>query len=257
LAPTVRILLATAELTGDSDRPIVSFLHHPVPGHDGQTNGFGGRRPGRRCVGAFVGFAGRRLRVTWRLATAQPITLRSIFWRMLPPRWSFDPLSGAGAARAGGRWNAPCQAAPYLSETQTTVMAEYQPNLPRPRTLTAYEIGAASVLDLTDGGTVTALGFKMALLQLPWQQVRDVQKIPPSRGISPRKLMPPGSTACAFRHPGQREPIWCYGAGTSWAAPGCVTSIHLATCHAIRHPGRARCGPYRTRAMRGRAMISL
>lgn len=44
----------------------------------------------------------------------------STLFRMLSPRWAFQPLSGAGAARQGGRFNRPGQQALYLSfSTQT------------------------------------------------------------------------------------------------------------------------------------------
>ena len=80
-------------------------------------------------------------------------------WRMLAPRWAFDPLSGAGAARAGGRWNAPGQATLYLSDSHATAIAEYQQDLPRPGTLTAYDVDAQDILDLTDLALRQAVGW--------------------------------------------------------------------------------------------------
>ncbi len=60
----------------------------------------------------------------------------------------FDPWSGAGAARAGGRWNVPGQAALYVSAGHATAIAEYQQDLPRPGTLTASDGDAQAILDL-------------------------------------------------------------------------------------------------------------
>ena len=88
--------------------------------------------------------------MTWHLEAAGHAAFRGRFWRMLAPRWAFDPLSGAGAARAGGRWNAPGQAALYFSDSHATAIAEYQQNLPRPGTLTAYDVDARDILDLCD-----------------------------------------------------------------------------------------------------------
>lgn len=100
---------------------------------------------------------------------------------MLAPRWAFDPLSGAGAARAGGRWNAPGQSALYLSTSHATAIAEYQQDLPRPGTFTAYDVNGAGILDLADLAVLSSLGLDAAFLRQPWKQTRDIQKArPPS-----------------------------------------------------------------------------
>jgi RES domain-containing protein len=95
---------------------------------------------------------------------------------MLAPRWAFDPLSGAGAARAGGRWNAPGQAALYLSDSHATAIAEYQQDLPRPGTLTAYDVDAHAILDLADLSVRQAIGVDDAFLRQPWKHIRDVER---------------------------------------------------------------------------------
>jgi RES domain-containing protein len=94
---------------------------------------------------------------------------------MLAPRWSHAPLSGAGAARAGGRWNERGQPALYLSVDHSTAIAEYQQALPRPGTLTAYDVLATSILDLTDTDILRALGIDAEFLRAPWKRVRDVE----------------------------------------------------------------------------------
>ncbi len=119
--------------------------------------------------------------MTWRLDGARGADVDGRFWRMLAPRWAFDPLSGAGAARAGGRWNAPGQAALYLSTSHATAIAEYQQDLPRPGTLTAYDGNGAGILDLADLAVLRSLGLDEAFLRQPWKQTRDIQKArPPS-----------------------------------------------------------------------------
>jgi len=95
---------------------------------------------------------------------------------MLAPRWAWDPLSGAGAARAGGRWNIPGQAALYLSDSHATAIAEYQQNLPRPGTLTAYDVSARGILDLTDLSVRQAIGVDDQFLRQPWKHMRDVER---------------------------------------------------------------------------------
>jgi len=119
--------------------------------------------------------------VTWRLEAAGYVTVRGRFWRMLSPRWAFDPLSGAGAARAGGRWNVPGQAALYLSDSHATAIAEYQQDLPRPGTLTAYDVDARAVLDLADPSVRQAIGLADSFLRQPWKHMRDIgRRRPPS-----------------------------------------------------------------------------
>jgi RES domain-containing protein len=54
-------------------------------------------------------------------------------------------LFGAGAARAGGRWDEPGQPALYVPDSHATAIAEYQQALPRPGTLTAFDVEAYGV----------------------------------------------------------------------------------------------------------------
>lgn len=118
--------------------------------------------------------------MTWQLEAAGHLPVKGRFWRMLAPRWAFDPLSGAGAARAGGRWNTPGQAALYLSDSHATAIAEYQQDLPRPGTLTAYDVDAQHILDLADPAVRRALGLDDAFLRQPWKHMRDVARQRPS-----------------------------------------------------------------------------
>jgi RES domain-containing protein len=118
--------------------------------------------------------------LTWRFEAASHIAINGRFWRMLAPRWAFDPLSGAGAARAGGRWNAPGQAALYLSDSHATAIAEYQQALPRPGTLTGYDVDAQHILDLSDPGVRQTVGLDQAFLRQPWKQMRDILHQRPS-----------------------------------------------------------------------------
>ena len=75
------------------------------------------------------------------------------FYRYLTPKWSYLPLSGAGAASAGGRFNRPGVEALYLSAEPETALAEYKQGscLPRPATLAAYELDLTDVVDLSAG----------------------------------------------------------------------------------------------------------
>ncbi|GLR66606.1 hypothetical protein GCM10010909_12860 [Acidocella aquatica] len=109
----------------------------------------------------------------WRLGVAGA-AINGLFWRMLSPRWAYDPLSGSGAARAGGRWNEPDQPVLYVSETHAVAISEYQQDLPRPGTLTGYEVVADAILDVTDPAIREAIGIEEAFLRQPWKRDRDI-----------------------------------------------------------------------------------
>ncbi len=117
----------------------------------------------------------------WRLDDSPRLRVEGRWWRMLSPRWHRDPLSGAGAARSGGRWNARGVPALYLSATHTTAIAEYMQSLIHPGTLTPYDVRSAAILDLTDSTVQDMAGVNAALLELPWRRIRDIdQQIPES-----------------------------------------------------------------------------
>jgi RES domain-containing protein len=80
-------------------------------------------------------------------------SLETVAYRVHVPRWSFDPVSGAGAARFGGRLNRPGVPALYLSLETATALAEYQqlaPLLP-PGVIVAYQVKLEQVVDFRDG----------------------------------------------------------------------------------------------------------
>jgi len=71
-------------------------------------------------------------------------------YRALTPRWAFTPLSGAGAAKAGGRFNRQGLEALYLSLDAATAIAEYQQTSQRlpPLTLCEYRATLPALVDL-------------------------------------------------------------------------------------------------------------
>ena len=74
-------------------------------------------------------------------------------YRMHTPRWSFQPLSGAGAAISGGRLNRPGIDALYLALEPETAIEEFRQDDPlvRPGTLVAYRATIARVADFRAG----------------------------------------------------------------------------------------------------------
>lgn len=105
------------------------------------------------------------------------------FYRYLTPKWAYLPLSGAGAASAGGRFNRPGVEALYLSADPATALAEYSQgsSLPRPATLAAYELDLADIIDLS-------AGYEPGIWPPPWTHwncdwrwiARVEHKVPPS-----------------------------------------------------------------------------
>lgn len=113
-------------------------------------------------------------------ARVRTIAVARRYWRMLAPKWSHDPLSGAGAALRGGRFNPPGTPALYISEEFSAAVAEYQQDLGiRPGTLCAYDVQGERIVDLADAGTRGLLGVDAELLRGPWKQLAFVEKREP------------------------------------------------------------------------------
>lgn len=107
---------------------------------------------------------------------------------MLAPRWAHLPLSGEGAARLGGRWNARGVPALYMSEAFTTAVAEYEQELGiRPGTLCAYEVDVAGIADLRDPAALRALGAEPGAPLCPWKRMAFVEGVrPPTWALAER-----------------------------------------------------------------------
>lgn len=103
------------------------------------------------------------------------------------PRWSFDPISGQGAAISGGRFNFRGQAALYLSLEPITALAECTQGFAHrmlPLTLCEYDIDCTEVTDLTDADTRQALGIKENDMACPWLVFQRSGKIAPSQKLA-------------------------------------------------------------------------
>ena len=107
----------------------------------------------------------------------------SHYYRYLTPKWAYLPLSGAGAASAGGRFNRPGVEALYLSAEPEAALAEYRQgsSLPNPATLAAYHIKLADVVDLSAGFDPTQWGAPWIEWNCDWRWIARVDhKVPPS-----------------------------------------------------------------------------
>lgn len=111
-------------------------------------------------------------------------------WRMLAPKWAYQPLSGAGAARHGGRFNEPGIEALYISEDYITAISEYEQELGiRPGTLCAYDIDVKGIVDLTDPQVQAICSVTPATLGCAWKEIWLISKQrPPTWELAARLI---------------------------------------------------------------------
>lgn len=156
------------------------------------------------------------------MTTAGPLDGR--FWRIVSPRWSHDPLSGEGAARHGGRWNAPGQRALYLSLEIETAFAEYQQELgTRPGTFIAYDVTAARIVDLRQDAGRREARLVEADMAAPWKHIAWVQKREPASWTAALALAGRADGAIVpsiQREGGSNLVLW------RWNEPGAPTVSH-------------------------------
>ncbi len=87
------------------------------------------------------------------------------------PTWSFSPISGAGAAKTGGRFNRPSEPALYLSLDVMTAVGECTQGLSQrlqPLTMCEYDIDCDPVADLRTDASRNAAGVALDDLSCAW-----------------------------------------------------------------------------------------
>jgi RES domain-containing protein len=108
-------------------------------------------------------------------------------WRAHDPRWSFDPVSGTGAAIRGGRFNAKGTPALYLSLDPITALAECTQGFSQrmqPLTLCEYDVDVEPLADLTDSDICRQLEVEPADLACPWLMLQLSGKSAPSQRLA-------------------------------------------------------------------------
>lgn len=104
-----------------------------------------------------------------------------LVYRAHHPGWAYQPTSGEGAERHGGRFNRKGLAALYTSLDITTAWMEAQQGFPfkaQPMTLVGYRVCCERIADLTDGVRLAAVGIDPAELACAWEDLA-------SRGLRP------------------------------------------------------------------------
>jgi RES domain-containing protein len=106
-----------------------------------------------------------------------------IVYRAHHPMWSYQPLSGEGAKRHGGRFNRLSKSALYTSLDPTTAWMEAQqgfPFKPQPMTLIAYQVDCTDLVDLTQTKIQKFLGQTTASLACAWEDMAMQKQEPPT-----------------------------------------------------------------------------
>jgi RES domain-containing protein len=120
--------------------------------------------------------------------------MKARLWRMLTVRWQSQPLSGEGAAKMGGRWNRPGMPALYLSFDHGTAIAEFHQSLVRPGTLTAYDVRAEQIADLTAADAPARFNFDRQVPWCEWRKLWLIDKQEPPTWDLADQLMAQGAT---------------------------------------------------------------
>jgi RES domain-containing protein len=128
-----------------------------------------------------------------------------ILYRAHAPQWASQPLSGAGAATAGGRLNRPGVHALYLSLTTDGAIAEYtqdEPLMP-PCTVAAYRAHLSSVVDFRAGYSPADWEPIWQDLTCNWRGMLMLDRIePPSWNLADLAL---AANHCGILYPAQRS----------------------------------------------------
>lgn len=91
------------------------------------------------------------------MSGSEAATYRGLLYRALNPVYARNPLSGEGARRYGGRFNARGTPALYLSLSPTAALREAnQVGTLQPTTVVAYHANLAPLLDSRDGAALAA-----------------------------------------------------------------------------------------------------
>jgi RES domain-containing protein len=136
------------------------------------------------------------------------VSFQGAAYRAHNPAWSFAPLSGAGAAVHGGRFNPKGTQALYLSLTIMTAVREANQGFAfkiDPCVLCSYDVDCADVVDLRTGAGRKAEGASLDDMACGWLAQAFAGAEPPSWALA-RRLIAQGAA-------GMLAPSFAPGAG--------------------------------------------
>lgn len=103
------------------------------------------------------------------------------------PRWAHAPLSGEGAARFGGRWNAKGQRCLYAAQELSTAWAEYnQGFVQHPALIVQLDVTGAKLFDMTIPSALVPGGDLDPLHDIAWRAQIDAGQAPASHEVAGR-----------------------------------------------------------------------
>lgn len=143
-----------------------------------------------------------------------------ILWRAYVPRWSYQPLSGEGAARFGGRWNPVGVPTIYAARELSTAWAEYnQGFVQHPALIAQLELIGAHLANLTDPAVLEEFGLDESIHRTEWRSDLDKSVVPATHAayhklvvggvdgvIFPSFMSPGGSCVALWRWSGPNAP---------------------------------------------------
>jgi RES domain-containing protein len=100
------------------------------------------------------------------------LRIQATCYRAHDPKWSFDPLSGDGAAIHGARFNPKRVPALYLALTIETAINEFSQGLGyrlEPCVLCCYEVDCADIVDLRTEVALAKHGVSAADISCAWK----------------------------------------------------------------------------------------
>lgn len=130
-------------------------------------------------------------------------------FRVHDPTWAWAPISGAGAALMGRRFNWKGQEALYLSLRPETALREVTGGFARrllPLTLVSYDIDCDDIADLRDDAARAAAGVALDDLACAWADALAHGREPPLHAVV-RRLLAAGAA-------GALVPSFAIGAGS-------------------------------------------
>jgi RES domain-containing protein len=119
------------------------------------------------------------------------VRFRGICYRAHDPRWSFQPLSGEGAAIHGGRFNPQGVPTLYLSLRIETAIKEANQGLAfkiEPCVLCAYAVDCTDIVDLRTEAACAARQIRFPDLSCGWFAYLANHQEPPSWQIARRLI---------------------------------------------------------------------
>lgn len=120
--------------------------------------------------------------------------MKTVVYRAHNPRWAFDPISGEGAKRHGGRFNPVTVPALYLSLTYKTAILEAMQGFIqkiKPLTIIAYDVDTGPIADLSTAENCVLNGIEPADLGCAWLALHAMGEQVPSWRVA-QKLQDKG-----------------------------------------------------------------